>query len=128
MPMPRSKVTNMHGFTAQELAKLAAKAKNPYTRRVLQVVLATLRGVPAEVIAKTLGCCHSTVCRCIRMWNEYGLEGAEDRRGGGVERLTDEMLNDIDDAVKHRSSKDHGYQQNRWTCKALGDTSGTPTG
>lgn len=119
MTMPRIRIANMHGFTARELARLAAKADSPYTRRVLQAVVMTASGIPAEVIAKTLGCCHATICRCIHMWNEHGLEGARDHRGGSVGRLTDEMLGDIDDAIRHRSPKDHGYQQNRWTCKLL---------
>jgi len=109
----------MHGFAVEELAKLAAKAKNPCTRGVLQAVVITANGAPAEVIAKILGSCHARVCRCIHMWNEHGLEGAKDHRGGSVGRLTDEMLGDIDDAIRHRSPKDHGYQQNRWTCKLL---------
>ena len=119
VPMPRIRITHMHGSTVEELAKLAAKAESPYTRRVLQAVVMTANGIPAEVIAKTLGCCHATVCKCIHVWNEHGLEGAKDHRGGNVGRLTDEMLGDIDDAIRHRSPKDQGYQQNRWTCKLL---------
>lgn len=70
----------------------------------------TATDIPAKVIAKTLGSCHATVCRCVHIWNEHGLERAKDHRGGSVEHLTDEMLGDIDDAIRHRSPKDHGYE------------------
>lgn len=120
VPMPRIKVTNMHGFAVKELPKVAEKAQASYTCRVLQVVLATLMGVPAEVIVKTLGGCHSTVYRCIRLWNKYGLERAEEHWGGSVGCLTEEMLYDIDDAERNGSPEDRGHQQKRCAYKTLG--------
>ncbi|NPV54922.1 MAG: helix-turn-helix domain-containing protein [Firmicutes bacterium] len=109
VPMPHIKVKSMHGFTVKELAKIIEKSQSPYTRRILSAVVMTANEVPSEVITKTLGCSHATVCRYVHLWNEHGLEGARDHRGGSVGRLADEMLKDIDDAVRHRSPKDHGY-------------------
>lgn len=46
MPIHRVKVTNTHDFTVKELAKLTAKAQNPYTRQVLSAVAMTANGIP----------------------------------------------------------------------------------
>lgn len=63
MPTPRIRATDMQRFTVDDLAKLAAKAKNPDTRQVLLPVAMTANGIPARLIARTLGCCYATVCR-----------------------------------------------------------------
>lgn len=81
--MPRTRIANMHGFTVQQLARLAAEAESPYSRRDLQTALMTANSIPAKVVAKTLGCCRATVYMCIRIWNEH-VPGKEPRNTEAV--------------------------------------------
>lgn len=74
MAMSHTRVTNMHGYTLQELAKLANKAEKPYTRRVLTAVMMTLQAIGAEVIAETPGCSYASACNHITWWNLRGVE------------------------------------------------------
>lgn len=121
MAMTRIRVTDMHGYTLKELAKLANNAKKPYTRRVLTAVVMTLQGIGSDVVAQTLGCSHASVCNYINWWNERGMEAAKDRRGTtNKSSITDEMLKDIDDAIRNRKPSDHGYHsKNRWDTRVL---------
>lgn len=109
MAIRRIRITNMHGYTLQELAKLANNAGKPYTRRVLTAVVITLQGIGTELIADTLGRSHAIVCNYVNWWNRLGMEAAEDHRGGSKSSVTEEMLKDIGDAIRNRSSRDHGY-------------------
>jgi transposase len=109
----------MHGFTAGEIAKLAARADKPYTRQALTAVVMTLQGIPAETTAETLGCSRVPVWRHVHRWNEQGIEAAADHRGGSKSSFTEEMLADVDDAVRNRCPKDHGYYKNRWDTRVL---------
>ena len=119
MAMPRMKVTNMHGFGIDEIAKLAAHTEKPYTRQTLTAVVMTLQGIPAETIAKTLGCSRASVWRYVNRWNNQGMEAAKDHRGGSESSFTEEMLLDIDDALRNRSPRDHGYSKSRWDTRVL---------
>lgn len=119
MPMPRMRVRNTHGLEIDEIAKLAAHAEKPYTRQTLTAVVMTLQGIPAETIAQTLGCSRVSVWRFVDRWNKRGMEAATDHRGGSQSSFTEEMLQDIDDAVRNRSPRDHGYSKNRWDTRVL---------
>ncbi len=119
MPMPRMKVTNTHGLGIDEIAKLAAHAEKPYTRQTLTAVVMTLQGIPAETIAQTLGCSRVSVWRYVNRWNKQGMEATIDHRGGSQSSFTEEMLQDVDDAVRNRSPRDHGYSKNRWDTRVL---------
>jgi hypothetical protein len=46
MPMPRMRVTNAHGFEVNELAKLAAHAREPYTSLTLTSLVIRLQASP----------------------------------------------------------------------------------
>lgn len=119
MPMPRMRVTNTHGFEINGLARLAAHTRKPYTRQTLTAVVMTLQGIPAETIAEILGCSRVSVWRHVQRWNEKGMEAAKDHRGGSKSSFTEEMLQDIDDAVRNRRPMDHGYSKNRWDTRVL---------
>ncbi len=58
--IPHVKVKNMHGFTTNELAKLAAKEKNRYTRRVQLAVVMTRIGILAKIISRSFGFSHAS--------------------------------------------------------------------
>lgn len=120
-PARRMATEDVHGFAVEEGYQACSQdAESPFARRVLQALATEAGGIPAKVVAKILGCCHATVCRCIHMWNECGPEGTKGRRGGGVGRPTDDMLKDIDDVMRHRSPQDQQrYQESGWTCKLL---------
>jgi transposase len=47
------------------------------------------------------------------------MEAAKDHRGGSKSSFTEEMLADIDDAVRNRNPQDHGYYKNRWDTRVL---------
>ena len=119
MPMPRMKVMNTHGFEISELTRLAARTREPYARQTLTSVVMTLQGIPAETIAETLGCSRVSVWRHVHRWNEKGMEAAKDHRGGSKSSFTEEMLKDIDDAVRNRHPRDHGYSKNRWDTRVF---------
>ena len=106
MPMPRMKVTNTHGLGIDEIAKLAAHAEKPYTRQTLTAVVMTLQGIPAETIAQTLGYSRVSVWRYVNRWNKQGMEATIDHRGGRQSSFTEEMLQDVDDAVRNRSPRE----------------------
>lgn len=119
MPMPRTRVTNTHGLEIDEIAKLAAHAEKPYTRQTLTAVVMTLQGISAETMGQTLGCSRVSIWRYVNRWNKQGMKAATDHRGGSQSSVTEEMLQDIDDAVRNRSPKDHGYDKNRWDTRVL---------
>ena len=120
MAMPRIQVTNLHGYSLEQLAELAKKAEKPFTRQLLTAVVMAAKGIPSETIALTLNCSRVTVCRCINRWNERGLEGSEDHRGGSEGSMTEEMLADIDDVVRNKSPRDFGYcNKNHWHTRVL---------
>ncbi|HBK59711.1 MAG TPA: hypothetical protein DDZ84_02815 [Firmicutes bacterium] len=114
MPMPRMRATNTNGLEIDEIARLAAHAETSYTRQTLTSVVMTLQGIPAETIARTLGCSRVSVWRYVNRWNGQDVEAAADHRGGSQSSFTEEMLQDIDDALRNRSPRDHGYSKNRW--------------
>lgn len=107
MPMPSMRVTNAHEFEISELAKLAARASKPYTRRALTAVVMTLQGIPAETIAETLGCSRVSVWGHVNRPNEMGMESTTDHRGRSKSSFTEDVLKDIDDAARNRRPMDH---------------------
>lgn len=119
MPMPGMQVTNAHGHEIDEIAKLAALAEKPYARQTLTTVVVMFQGIPAETIAQTLGCSRVSVWRYVDRWNRQGIEAATDHGGGSQSSFTEKMPQDIDDAVRNRSPRDHGYSKNRWGTRVL---------
>lgn len=64
----------------------------------------TLQGIHAETIAETLGCSRVSVWRHVHRWNERGIEATRDHRSGSKGSFAEEMLKDIDDAVRNRQA------------------------
>jgi hypothetical protein len=47
------------------------------------------------------------------------MEAETDHRGVSQSSFTEEMLQDIDDAVRNPSSRDHRYRKNPWDTRTL---------
>lgn len=110
-----TKVATLHGYTMDELRKLHDKSTSDYTKRVLMTIMMRWQGMTTTEIMKALGKSRPIVIKYIMQWNE-SPKSIIDNRGGNVpSRLTDEILDDITDILKHKKPEDYGYAQSTWT-------------
>lgn len=119
MPKKCVQVTNMHGYTLEDLIKLSNETNSKYTRTVLTAIIMRLEDIHTSKIAKTLGKCVATITNYINRWNEFGIESIYDHRGGSEGTTTEAMVKDIYDIVVNNAPKDFGYNQNNWNTRVL---------
>jgi len=119
--MPKSciQVTNMHGFTLEQLSQYASEAKQKYTRAMLTAVVMRLQNIHTSTIAKTLNRSIVMITKYINNWNENGLDNSIDTRGGSKSSFSQEMLDHIKNIVTNKSPLEFGFQVNNWNTHIL---------
>jgi transposase len=112
-------VKTLHGYTVEQLRKIARESANSYTRSMLMAVIMRYNGINTNDIMETLGKSRATVTAYINKWNQ-DPKSMMDQRGGNISsRLTDEMVEEIKTALQTRKPCEYGYEQSTWTTALL---------
>lgn len=74
--------------TLDALQQVARKEKNARRRIRLQVIILALQGHTAPQIAQALSVSRRSLQEWVQRYNQHGLEGLRDRRGGNHRHLT----------------------------------------
>lgn len=77
-----------HG--AKELRRQAAKVRDGRVSRRLLALAMVMEGVPRKAAAEACGMDRQTLCDWVHRYNEDGIAGLSDRRGGVSRSLLDE--------------------------------------
>jgi transposase len=113
-------VKSLYNVTIEDLNIIANNSKSNYTRDVLKAVIMRYNGVHPQLIADSLSKSRTTAISYINDWNNMGIACISDYRGNNVpSSLTNEITENIRDAVTNKSPHDFGYEQNRWNSKVL---------
>lgn len=118
------KVTKLHGYTHEEIAKMAKEAKDKKERNLLLTVSMALEGIEISQIAKILGISYAAVCRYINKWNKNGDYKIKDKRKyNNLDKgaFTEEIKKELYKLVTEQNPQDYGYMQNKWTTKLIKD-------
>lgn len=86
-------VTSHH--SVEELRMLARRERSGPQRTRLQIISLAMQGHTAPQIARTLDASRRSVQEWVRRYNQQGLEGLVDRRGGNRRHLTHEQEQQI---------------------------------
>lgn len=119
--MPRNciQVKTLHGYTIDNLQKIAKESKSEYTRSFVYAVIMRFQGYNTLDIMNTLGKSRPTVTSYINSWNE-SPENMLDQRGNNLPvQLTDSIINDIKNIITNCKPSEFGYPQSTWTSSLI---------
>jgi transposase len=92
--------------SVDELRKFRREASGVLRDR-LQMVILAMEGQTAPRIAQAVGSSRRTVQDCVYRYNQSGLQGLEDRRGGNHRHLTDEQEQQICEYLDRTAADPH---------------------
>ena len=118
--MSRRKLEINHNHcTYKELEKLYNECKDAALKMRFLAILQTWDGIPSLGVAKNLYKSDAYVRKWIRRYNEQGLDGLADTRGGNRKSyLTDEQKQAVKEALQ-KSPRECGFNHSNWTMPLL---------
>lgn len=115
MPRKYLPIKTLHGYTLEELQKLAKESASEYTRSMLYAVIMRYKGVSNTTIMNTLGKSRPTIVAYVKKWND-SPHNIIDKRGNNIPTiLTYDVIEDIKNMVINHTPNDFGYPQSTWT-------------
>jgi transposase len=101
----------------QQRLKAGIRSRNLFTIRRCQILLASARGQPTNLIAKTLGCSIQTARNAIAAFNSGGLDclQAKSSRPKKLRTILDESKREQVRAMLHQSPRNFGKPTSLWT-------------
>jgi transposase len=109
----------------REQMRVGLRSSDAFTVRRCQILLASVRGETARVIAEFLGCDGQTVRNAIRAFNERGVDALKSgsRRPHTVHRVFDGERAEALRALVHRSPREFGKESSLWTLELAAEVS-----
>lgn len=113
-------VTTLHEYTLEELINLKNTTESKYTRLALTAITMRYSGYSNTQIIEATNLSKVSIVAHIKNWNKFGLKSVEDRRGGNrYPKLSPDIVDDLLDAVLHKTPRDFDFIGYTWTLELL---------
>jgi transposase len=112
-------ISSLYGQDIKELIELKNNTDSKYTRLVLGVITMRYLGAKTKDIMLSTGLSNPSVVKHIAEWNSKGMDAIQDHRGGSVNKLEPEIVDDILYIIINKSPIDFNLTAHTWSCALL---------